>query len=113
MEGCVERVIEERVFPSGFRKREFVIKTADAQYPQDIKFDVVNDKIALLDGIETGDQVSVTFNLRGNEYNGKYYVNLVAWKLEKVTGGEHQSEDSEEPSAMPWAEEDDDTPLPF
>jgi hypothetical protein len=26
--------------------------------------------------------VMVSFNLRGNEYNGKYYVNLQAWKIE-------------------------------
>jgi hypothetical protein len=23
----------------------------------------------------------VSFNIRGSEYNGKHYVNLVAWKL--------------------------------
>ena len=26
----------------------------------------------------------MTFDLRGNEYEGKYYVNVAAWKIDKL-----------------------------
>jgi hypothetical protein len=77
---AIDEIIE---FDSGFTKREFVIKsTDDGEYPQDIKFELVKDKTALVDKYKLGDKVTVHFNVRGREYNGKYYVNLVAWKLD-------------------------------
>jgi hypothetical protein len=68
-------------FPSGFTKREFVVTTAD-KYPQDLKFEIVKDKCSLLDPFEVGQDVEVSFDIRGNEYNGKYFVNLSCWKIQ-------------------------------
>jgi single-strand DNA-binding protein len=75
-------------FDSGFQKREFVIKTTDdGDYPQDIKFELVKDKCDYTDKYTKGDEITVHFNMRGNEYKGKYYVNLVAWRLEGNSTG--------------------------
>jgi len=79
--GTVKAIFDTQTFSSGFQKREFVITTAE-QYPQDIKFEVVKDKCSDLDRYTVGQSVTVHFNIRGNEYNGKYYVSLQAWKLE-------------------------------
>jgi hypothetical protein len=77
------KVIEpKQTFASGFEKQEFVI-TTEEQYPQHIKLELVKEKISLLQGMNVGDTVTASFNLRGSEYNGKYYVNLQAWKLQK------------------------------
>ena len=73
-------------FASGFTKREFVITTAHDKYPQDLKFEEVKDKCSLLDNFQTGQDVQVSFDIRGNEYNGKYYVNLACWKLQAANG---------------------------
>ena len=73
-------------FPSGFTKREFVVTTAHDKYPQDIKFDMVKDKCALLDGFQLGQDVQVNFDIRGREYNGKYFVDLSCWKLQAADG---------------------------
>ncbi|MEY3895241.1 MAG: hypothetical protein RLZZ214_760 [Verrucomicrobiota bacterium] len=69
-------------FASGFTKREFVVTTAADKYPQDLKFEVVKDKCPLLDPFELGQDVQVSFDIRGNEYNGKYFVNLACWKIQ-------------------------------
>ena len=69
-------------FPSGFTKREFVVTTAADKYPQDLKFEIVKDKCPLLDPFELGQDVEVSFDIRGNEYNGKYFVNLACWKIQ-------------------------------
>lgn len=84
MEGTVEHIGETQTFASGFQKREFVLKT-DGDYPQSIKFEVVKDKCGHFDGsTPVGSRINVCFNIRGNEYKGKYYTNLVAWKLEEI-----------------------------
>jgi len=82
MEGKVKELFEEQTFGSGFRKREFVVTMEDGKYPQDIKFECVQDKIEQLNGISVNDAVKVKFDLRGREWNGKYFVNLSAWQVQ-------------------------------
>ena len=101
--GLIKLINEVQTFDSGFSKREFVVTTKE-QYQQDIKIEVVKDKCALLDSISQGDEVSVSFNIRGNEYNSKYYVTLQGWKIEKLVGNK--------PAVTPQANEEDDD-LPF
>jgi hypothetical protein len=79
--GKVKAVFDTQTFGSGFTKREFVITTAE-QYPQDVKFELVKDKTGAIDAYKVGQSVTVHFNVRGNEHQGKYYVSLQAWKLE-------------------------------
>ncbi len=86
-EGKIKVIEEVQTFPSGFSKREFVVTTAHDKYPQDLKFEVVKDKCALLDEFEVDQEVQVNFDIRGNEYNGKYYVNLSCWKIQPKGGG--------------------------
>lgn len=80
IKGTLESIFEVQIFQSGFQKREFLIKTDD-QYPQIIKLELTKDKCAILDAFKQGQQVSVDFNLRGSEYNGKHYINLTAWRV--------------------------------
>ena len=86
--GKIKVIQETQSFASGFTKREFVVTTAADKYPQDLKFEVVKDKCALLDNFEVGQDVQVSFDIRGNEYNGKYFVNLSAWKIQSANGAE-------------------------
>jgi hypothetical protein len=72
----------ETVGNNGFTKRQIVIETSE-QYPQKLAIDFVKDKCSILDNFKTGDNVTVAINLRGSEYNGKYYVNLQGWKIAK------------------------------
>jgi hypothetical protein len=73
-------------FDSGFTKREFVVTTKD-QYPQDVKFETIRDKTSLCDKLREGQEVTVYFDIRGNEYKGRYYVNLNAWRVQTAEGG--------------------------
>jgi hypothetical protein len=81
LKGTVKVVLDEQTFASGFSKQEFVITDEADKYPQDVKFECVKDKCALVAALKVGDKVEVTFDIKGNEYNGKYYVNLGAWKI--------------------------------
>lgn len=79
--GKIKVIMDLQTFDSGFTKREFVI-TTNEQYPQDLKFELVKDKTSLIDKFSVGQEVKVSFNLRGNEFKERYYVNLGAWRIE-------------------------------
>lgn len=78
--GTIIEIFETQTFESGFTKREFVIETP-GEYPQQIKFEVLKDKCELLDKYKIGQNVDVTFDIKGREYNGRYFNNLIAWKV--------------------------------
>lgn len=84
LDGTIKEVMETKTFPSGFCKREFVVTEDDDRYPQDIKLAMVKNNCGLLDTVKPGDRVRVTFSLRGNLYQGRYYTDLQAFKLERL-----------------------------
>ena len=71
----------EEVGSKGFKKRLLVVETTET-YPQLIPIEFVQDKCSLLDGVQVGQDVTVHINLRGSEYNGRYYVQLQGWKID-------------------------------
>lgn len=85
-------------------KRTFVVETAE-QYPQSLLFEAINDKTKLLDKFKVSQDVTVSFNLRGREYKGKYFNTLSVWR---IVAGEGVSEQPVDVSAAP-----DDDDLPF
>lgn len=87
IEGKLKIINDVQTFSSGFTKREFVVEVEDGKYPQMVKFECIKDKTSLTDGFSLDDPVKVTFDIRGNEYKERFYVNLNAWKLEKLEGG--------------------------
>jgi len=99
--GTIKKIFPEQTFGSGFNKREFVLTIEDGRFPQDIKFECVKDKVALVAALKEGAKAKVSFDLRGREWKENYYVNLNAWKIEQVGG------DAAEPLAS-----DDGAPLP-
>ena len=78
----------EQAISDRFRKREFVLTDDSSQYPQHISFQLTQDKCALLDAFNIGDEMTVSFNLRGREWTSpkgevKYFNSLEAWRIEK------------------------------
>jgi single-strand DNA-binding protein len=82
IEGKLYRKFDTMQIKADFSKREFVIETNE-QYSQKVKFELTKEKCALLDNYKEGDSIKVHFNLRGSEWQGKFLVNLQAWKLDK------------------------------
>ena len=68
--GKLHRVFDTENKTSSFQTREFVIELPDDRYPEYIKFQL------------TQDFVKVTFDLKGREWQGKYFTNLNAWRIE-------------------------------
>ena len=69
-----------------FKKREFVIND-DGKYPQEIMFQLVQDKCDLIDPYNIGQEIEVSFNLRGRRWENpktkevRFFNTLDAWKV--------------------------------
>ncbi|TDG12413.1 DUF3127 domain-containing protein [Seongchinamella unica] len=100
LSGKIKLIQEPKTFDSGFTKREMVVTVEDGRYPQDINLEFVQDKVGLLDNLQAGQEVTVSFDIRGREYNGRYFNNLQAWK---VVAAEGASSDPNSPAAAPFA----------
>ncbi len=116
---------EIQVSPT-FKKRDLVVTDNNDMYPQHIMFQLTQDKCALADQVNVGDQVKVTFNIRGREWTSpqgevKYFNTLEAWRLEKVGTGmsaapspmEMPSQTSSVIENISNSSNDDDSDLPF
>ena len=93
--GTIIKINETQEFDSGFCKREFIVDTG-GEWPQQIKFECVKDNVTMLDQRAEGDEVTVHFNIRGNEYNDRYYVDLQAWRMALRHSADEQCPDPDD-----------------
>jgi len=110
LSGTVKTILEEKTFSSGFNVREFVVTTDADKFPQDICLQCVKDKVEMVNKLKEGDKVKVSFDLRGREYQGRYFVNLNAWKIDY---GAADRGSSDEPPPFDPADEILDEEPPF
>ena len=110
LNGKIKLLMDTQTFDSGFTKREFVVTTQE-QYPQDVKFEAIKDRISMLDGLNPGDDVEVSFNIRGNEYQGRYFVNLQAWRITKGASAAAPTPQIPDTALEPTDDQEDDLPF--
>lgn len=87
-----------------FKKREFILEKRENsngfEFVDFIKFQLTQDKCNILDPYQRGDDLRVSFNLRGRKWekdgNVNYFTNLEAWKIEKIDSGQTPGEFSEQ-----------------
>lgn len=115
--GAVNQVSET------FKKRDLIVEYAEnPTYPEYIRFEALQDKTALFDSLKPGDEVEVSFNLRGRPWTNKegvtsYFNSLVVWRITTLTNTAPAPQETATPEyAAPVdvtasAEEDDDLPF--
>jgi hypothetical protein len=86
VEGKLTHLLERRsgVSANGtnWTSQDFVIEIP-GQYPQSAVFNVYGDRVQL-DQYQIGENIKVSFDIRGREYQGKWYNTLNAWKIERI-----------------------------
>ena len=104
-----------------FKKREFIVEYKDnpsGSYVQYLKFQATGEKCSMLDNYKIGQDVGISFNLKGRKYekDGRvsYFMDLEAWKINN-TNGMVDSNNSLPSfnSADRFEEEDENGGLPF
>ena len=91
LQGKIKLIDETKEYGSnGFRKRELVL--TEEQYPQVIMIEFVQDKTELLNNYKVGQDVKVSFNVRGREWvnpqgETKYFNSIQGWRIENLSQG--------------------------
>jgi len=85
IQGKLHKKYDIETKTASFQAREFILLIEESNYPQYIKFQLTQERCNLIDAYEEGESVKVWFDLRGREWNEKYFTNLNAWKLEKLS----------------------------
>lgn len=66
-------------------KQEFIIEYQEGNFPSQACFNVWGeDKVKDLERFQIGDSVKVSFNISSREYNGRWYTDLRAWRLDSA-----------------------------
>lgn len=89
-----------------WKSQEYVIETHE-QYPRRMCFNVWGeDKINQMN-IRQGEELNVFFDINAREYQGRWYNDIRAWKVERVQAGAPESApyvppfDAQAPAAAP------------
>lgn len=99
-----------------FQKREFVVEYAEnPQYPEFIKFELIQTNCDQLDAHNIGDQLAISFNLKGRKWTDKagevkYFNSLQVWRIESKGATSAPPPVKEEWSQDSFSSDDD---LPF
>ena len=84
VDGKLHKIFNTEQKSEKFRAREFVIEIVDGNYTQMIKFQLTQDKCEMIEEHKEGDEITVHFNLRGREWNERFFTNLDAWRIESA-----------------------------
>ena len=71
-------------------KQNFILETQE-QFPKKVCIICWNDKVEILKKLKPGAELKVAFNIESREYNGKWYTDVKAWKIEPLNSGEKSS----------------------
>jgi len=121
--GKVHEIGQTQQISDTFKKRDLVIQYAEnPQFVEYIKFEATQDRVNIFDNLNPGDEVSVSFNLRGRPWTNKdgvtsYFNSLVAWRVNKGASEQPSAPAYNTPASAPQADissnnnEDDDLPF--
>ncbi|MHC1702402.1 MAG: DUF3127 domain-containing protein [Tenuifilaceae bacterium] len=73
-------------------KQDFIIETQD-QFPKKVCISLWGEKAKELDAIAMGENVKAGINIESREFNGKWYTDVKAWKIEKTGAASSQKND--------------------
>tara|TARA_R100001594_G_scaffold20079_3_gene38920 strand:+ start:3551 stop:3871 length:321 start_codon:yes stop_codon:yes gene_type:complete len=83
-----------------WKKQSFILDT-EAEFNNEICFDVFGEKIEQIQNIKIGSQIEVKYNLSSKEFNGRYYHNIAAWDI-VIQNDNNYELDKEDNDSMPF-----------
>lgn len=109
----------EVVGGNGYQKQYLIISDEQGEYPNRLKIDSFNKSEAVA-GVQVGQIVTVLYNSKVTEYNGRHYCSLDLWKFKPDVQAQQPAPAPATPAAMmepkraePIAGGTDDNGLPF
>ncbi|TDS14772.1 DUF3127 domain-containing protein [Sphingobacterium paludis] len=121
IKGRVHEVHPTQQITESFKKRDLIVAYAEnPQFVEYISFQATQDRVSIFDNLKIGDEVEVSFNLRGRPWTNKdgvttFFNSLVAWRVNKL-----EAQRPAQPTAPSYADlppmgisSADDDDLPF
>jgi hypothetical protein len=90
-----------------WKKQEFILET-QSQYPKKVCLSIWGDKIDQFN-VAAGETVNVSVDLESREYNGRWYTEARAWKVDKEGSGDQPPA----PDTAPPFDDNSSDDLPF
>ncbi|MFN3802246.1 DUF3127 domain-containing protein [Belliella pelovolcani] len=98
-----------------WRKRDYILETG-GNYPKKVALTVRGDKIDQFN-MNVGDDVTAGIEIESREYNGRWYTDVKAWKVDKQGTTAAPAQPSNTAAAMPdvtsFSSEEGEDVLPF
>jgi len=73
-----------------WKKQDIIVET-DGQYPKKISISIWGDKISSSQ-LQIGNMLKIDFDIESREYNGRWYTDIKAWKVETESTGTNTAE---------------------
>ena len=89
---------------NAWKKQEYVLETHDT-YPKKVKFDFFGERVDQYP-LSLGDEVTVSFDLESREFNGRWYTDVSAWRIEPA-GSQPQTYNQAPAQSAPMPVEED------
>jgi|APFEC2959095171_1045051.scaffolds.fasta_scaffold00005_134 hypothetical protein len=105
IQGRIVEIFDTTQVSEKFRKREFVVEYAEnPQYPEFVKFELVQDKCDLIDNFREGEDVDISFNIRGRAWTNQqgvknYFNSLQAWRIQPAGQAQASAPAAKQPAA--------------
>lgn len=112
--GEVVKILEEKSGESAkgpWRKQDFILET-DGQYPRKVCITQWGDRIDEFD-VREGETLTVHVDIESREYEGRWYTDVKAWKVEREEPAREEAPDPGEPPPLEGPPPGDEDDLPF
>jgi hypothetical protein len=116
LQGTIKVIKDTQEVSPKFSKREMVLTTPHEKYPQDIMLELQQDHTPMLDGFMEGQEVEVSFDIRGRLWTSpqgedKYFNTLKAFRVEAIGAAPAKPKPVKVVAEVTTEAEDDDLPF--
>lgn len=105
LEGRIVRKLNVQTGTSArgaWSKQEFILEYQEGSFPSQVCLNVWgDDKVRDLDRYQVGDKVKVSFNLSSREFNGRWYTDVRAWRIEPAVSAQNAHQGVSQQYAAP------------
>jgi len=107
IEGRIKHLLPEQTGQGKngpWRKQEFILETVKDKYPKQICISTWGDVIDELKSHAVNAEIKAFIDISSREYNGRWYTDVKAWRIDGLQAGGQQQGGSDPASApMPSA----------
>ncbi|MBN7814148.1 DUF3127 domain-containing protein [Algoriphagus pacificus] len=97
---------------NAWRKQEYILETG-GNYPKKVCLSIWSDKIDQF-AMQVGEQVTLGVDLESREYNGRWYTEVKAYKVDRTGAANHSSPSSNSmPEVSSFHSDSEEDTLPF